>query len=156
MKKRSNVLTLSILMLCAVGIYVAYTYFYNKQETMNRIQEASGLSYEILTPAPAGARAPEKGQIVSVHYTGWLDNNGQPGKKFDSSVERGQQFQFPLGRGYVIAGWDQAVAGMKIGEKRRVFIPSKLGYGAGGAGSAIPPHANLIFDIELFDAQDSR
>lgn len=120
---------------------------------MSRIQEKSGLSYEIITPAPAGARAPEKGQTVSVHYTGWLDNNGQLGKKFDSSVDRGEQFQFPLGKGYVIAGWDEAVAGMKIGEKRRVFIPSKLGYGAHGAGDAIPPHANLIFDIELFDAK---
>ncbi len=120
---------------------------------MSRIQEASGLSYEILTPAPEGARAPQKKQVVSVHYTGWLNENGQPGKKFDSSVDRGQQFQFPLGVGYVIAGWDQAVAGMKIGEKRRVYIPSNLGYGAHGAGAVIPPHADLIFDIELFDAQ---
>jgi len=134
--------------------YVGY-FFYTKQtqEPMKRITEASGLSYEILTPAAEGAQAPQKGQTVSVHYTGWIDENGQPGRKFDSSVDRGQKFQFPLGKGYVIAGWDEAVAGMKIGEKRRVYIPSKLGYGAYGAGSAIPPHADLIFDIELFDAQ---
>ncbi len=143
-----------IALLIAGGVYVIHHFYLTKkQEPMKRIQEASGLSYEILTPAPADSKAPQKGQTVSVHYTGWIDENGQPGKKFDSSVDRGQKFQFPLGKGYVIAGWDEAVAGMKIGEKRRVFIPSKLGYGAHGAGAAIPPHANLIFDIELFDAQ---
>jgi peptidylprolyl isomerase len=133
--------------------YFTYNHFYHTQEPMKRITEQSGLSYEILTPAPADAQSPQKGQAVSVHYTGWIDENGQPGRKFDSSVDRGQQFQFPLGQGYVIAGWDEAVAGMKIGEKRRVFIPANLGYGARGAGAAIPPHANLIFDIELFGAQ---
>ena len=133
--------------------YLTYNHFYPKQEPMKRITEQSGLSYEVITPAPADAKSPQKGQAVSVHYTGWIDENGQPGRKFDSSVDRGQQFQFPLGSGYVIAGWDEAVAGMKIGEKRRVFIPANLGYGARGAGAAIPPHANLIFDIELFGAQ---
>ncbi len=151
---KSILLTTSIVSITVIGIYLGYTNLYKKQEiTMTRTQEKSGLSYEIITPAPAGSRSPEKGQVVSVHYTGWLDDNGQLGKKFDSSVDRGDQFQFPLGKGYVIAGWDEAVAGMKIGEKRRVFIPSKLGYGAHGAGGAIPPHANLIFDIELFDAK---
>lgn len=134
-------------------IYLISTHFSHKQEPMKRIKETSGLEYEIITPAPAGALAPQKGQTVSVHYTGWLDDNGNLGRKFDSSVDRGQQFQFPLGQGYVIAGWDEAVAGMKIGEKRRVFIPSKLGYGSRGAGAAIPGNANLIFDIELFGAQ---
>ena len=141
------------LFIAGSAFVVHHFYLKQKQEPMKRIQEASGLSYEILTPAPAAAQAPQKGQTVSVHYTGWIDENGNPGRKFDSSVDRGQKFQFPLGKGYVIAGWDEAVAGMKIGEKRRVFIPSKLGYGAHGAGAAIPPHANLIFDIELFDAQ---
>jgi peptidylprolyl isomerase len=143
---------LGLALLIGGGIYVGYIHFYHKQETMKRITEKSGLSYEIITPAPADAKAPQKGQNVSVHYTGWIDENGQPGRKFDSSVDRGQQFQFPLGQGYVIAGWDEAVAGMKIGEKRRVYIPSNLAYGARGAGAAIPPHANLIFDIELFGA----
>lgn len=113
------------------------------------IKEASGLAYEILTPAPEGAKAPQKGQNVSVHYTGWLNANGALGTKFDSSVDRGQPFQFPLGMGYVITGWDQAVAGMKVGEKRRVYIPSNLGYGSRGAGSVIPANADLIFDIEV-------
>ncbi len=92
-----------------------------------------------------------KGKMVSVHYTGWLDNNGAIGKKFDSSLERMQPFAFTLGVGQVIPGWDQGVAGMKVGGKRTLLIPSSLGYGARGAGSAIPPNANLIFDVELLD-----
>ncbi len=121
--------------------------------SMKKITTPSGLAYEVITAAPAEATSPQQGQVVSVHYTGWLDDNGNPGNKFDSSVDRGEQFQFPLGMGYVIQGWDQAVADMKVGEKRRVYIPAELGYGAHGAGAAIPPYANLIFDIELFGAQ---
>ena len=89
------------------------------------------------------------GKSVSVHYTGQLDEAGQPGKKFDSSVDRGTPFSFALGSGMVIKGWDQGVAGMKVGGKRRLFIPAELGYGARGAGAAIPPNAALIFDVEL-------
>ena len=85
------------------------------------------------------------GQNVSVHYTGWLTD----GTKFDSSVDRGQAFNFPLGGGRVIKGWDEGVAGMKIGEKRRLTIPPHMGYGAGGAGAAIPPNATLVFEVEL-------
>ena len=87
----------------------------------------------------------EAGQTVTVHYTGWQEN----GNKFDSSVGRGQPFSFPLGAGQVIKGWDEGVKGMKVGGKRKLTIPSKLGYGAQGAGSLIPPHATLIFDVEL-------
>jgi len=86
-----------------------------------------------------------------VHYTGWLDNNGQPGTKFDSSLDRKQPFTFIIGFGMVIKGWDEGVMSMKIGEKRRLFIPSSLGYGAHGAGNLIPPHKNLIFDVELLN-----
>ena len=89
--------------------------------------------------------SPTKGQHVQVQYTGWLTN----GKKFDSSVDRGQPFDFVIGLGKVIPGWDQGVATMKIGGKRRLIIPSALGYGARGAGASIPPNSTLIFDVEL-------
>jgi FKBP-type peptidyl-prolyl cis-trans isomerase FkpA len=92
------------------------------------------------------------GKEVSVHYTGWLYSAAKPdhkGTQFDSSVDRGQPFNFPLGAGQVIPGWDQGVAGMKVGGKRTLIIPAVMGYGARGAGGAIPPNAPLIFDVEL-------
>jgi peptidylprolyl isomerase len=88
-----------------------------------------------------------------VHYTGWLYNNGAKGTKFDSSVDRGQPFQFTLGAHQVIAGWDEGVAGMKVGGKRTLIIPPELGYGARGAGGVIPPNATLMFDVELLGVQ---
>jgi len=98
----------------------------------------------------------QPGQMVTVHYTGWLfdasaENN--QGNKFDSSVDRGRPFSFPLGAGRVIRGWDQGVAGMQIGEKRRLIIPPHLGYGARGAGNVIPGGATLVFDVELLGLQ---
>jgi peptidylprolyl isomerase len=107
------------------------------------ITTASGLQYTILK-AGKGDK-PKKGQIVSVHYTGTLTN----GKKFDSSRDRGQPFSFTVGEGQVIKGWDEALSDMKVGERRKLTIPAKLGYGAQGAGADIPPNATLIFDVEL-------
>ena len=109
---------------------------------------SSGLIYtdtEIGTGAEATA-----GKSVSVHYTGWLQEpGGQKGKKFDSSVDRGQPFGFRLGGGQVIKGWDEGVATMNVGGKRTLIIPPELGYGARGAGGVIPPNATLMFDVEL-------
>jgi len=89
------------------------------------------------------------GSNVTVHYTGWLFNNGTKGGKFDSSKDRGDPFVFPLGKGHVIKGWDQGVAGMKVGGKRELTIPPELGYGSRGAGGVIPPNATLLFEVEL-------
>jgi peptidylprolyl isomerase len=92
---------------------------------------------------------PKPGQICVMHYTGWLYQNGAKGQKFDSSVDRGRPFEFPIGQRQVIAGWDEGVATMKVGGKRTLVIPPELGYGARGAGGVIPPNATLIFDVEL-------
>jgi FKBP-type peptidyl-prolyl cis-trans isomerase FkpA len=111
----------------------------------------SGLKYTDTTIG-TGTEA-IKGKKVSVHYTWWLYNNGAKGAKFDSSVDRGQPFGFALGAGQVIRGWDEGVAGMKIGGKRTLIIPPELGYGARGAPGAIPPNATLMFDVELLGVQ---
>lgn len=111
----------------------------------------SGLKWQEVLPG-TGTEA-VAGKSVSVHYTGWLSDNGNKGKKFDSSVDRGQPFVFPLGAGRVIRGWDEGVTGMKVGGKRTLIIPAKLGYGERGAGDAIPPNAELIFDVELLKVE---
>ena len=107
----------------------------------------SGVQYrdEVVGTGPQ----PQTGQSVTVHYTGWLDDGGKPGRKFDSSRDRGQPFSFTLGMGQVIAGWDQGVATMHVGGKRTLIIPAAQGYGSRGAGGVIPPGATLIFDVEL-------
>jgi peptidylprolyl isomerase len=108
---------------------------------------SSGLQFED-TVVGTGA-APATGQTCVMHYTGWLYQDGKKGAKFDSSLDRGKPFEFPLGMGRVIKGWDEGVASMKIGGKRTLIIPAALGYGARGAGGVIPPNATLMFDVEL-------
>ena len=115
------------------------------------IEMPNGLKYTDTKTGDGAAATP--GNKVSVHYTGWLYNNGAKGAKFDSSVDRGQPFQFTLGAHQVIAGWDEGVAGMKVGGKRTLIIPPELGYGARGAGGVIPPNATLMFDVELLGVQ---
>ncbi|MCA7085382.1 FKBP-type peptidyl-prolyl cis-trans isomerase [Cupriavidus cauae] len=111
------------------------------------ITTPSGLQYED-TVTGQGAEA-TAGMHVTVHYTGWLYENGQAGRKFDSSKDRNDPFVFPLGAGHVIRGWDEGVQGMKVGGTRRLVIPADLGYGARGAGGVIPPNATLLFEVEL-------
>jgi FKBP-type peptidyl-prolyl cis-trans isomerase FkpA len=116
---------------------------------MSEITTESGLRYEDITVGE-GTEATGKGQTAIVHYTGWLED----GTKFDSSVDRNDPFSFPIDRGYVIKGWDQGVIGMKVGGKRKLTIPSELGYGERGAGGVIPPNATLIFEIELLEISE--
>jgi FKBP-type peptidyl-prolyl cis-trans isomerase len=110
---------------------------------MPAIKTPSGLTIEDLVVGAGDSVA--AGQRVSVHYTGWTTD----GKKFDSSKDRGQPFMFSLGEGEVIRGWDEGVAGMKVGGKRKLTIPPELGYGSRGAGKVIPPNATLLFEVEL-------
>jgi peptidylprolyl isomerase len=111
------------------------------------VTTASGLQ---MTDTTVGSGAqPKQGQTAVVHYTGWLYVNGAKGQKFDSSVDRGRPFEFPVGQGRVIKGWDEGVATMKVGGKRTLIIPPQLGYGERGAAGVIPPNATLIFDVEL-------
>ena len=138
---------MSVAILCVSGCSLTSKKDDTKENTMKTLN--SGLQYTVLTEPAADAQKPSPGSRVEVHYTGWLDENGQQGKKFDSSIDRGQPFVFNVGVGQVIKGWDEGVLDMKVGEKRRFVIPPQLGYGAYGAGGVIPGNATLIFDVEL-------
>ncbi len=120
--------------------------FGKKKKIMNTegaITLPSGLKYVEIKEGTGAS--PKTGQLVEVHYTGWLED----GEKFDSSKDRGRTFEFMIGKGRVIKGWDEGVATMKVGGTRKLIIPSKLGYGSQGAGNVIPPDATLIFEVEL-------
>ncbi len=134
-----------ILTVIVGGVYFLFQNQKNNkgQEANNNIQDIQGMKVEILKEG-TGEEA-KNGDTVSVHYTGTLED----GTKFDSSQDRGTPFSFILGAGRVIKGWDLGVAGMKVGEQRKLTIPSNLGYGAQGAGEVIPPNATLIFEVEL-------
>ncbi|MEB3330588.1 MAG: FKBP-type peptidyl-prolyl cis-trans isomerase [Candidatus Sericytochromatia bacterium] len=116
--------------------------------TQAKVKTPSGLGYTVLLEGKKGASVAKSGDTVVVHYTGWLTN----GTKFDSSHDRNQPFDFRLGQGMVIKGWDEGVAGMRVGEKRKLVIPAELGYGERGAGGGqIPPNSTLVFDVELLE-----
>lgn len=136
-----NVVLSALIVGLSIGGFLAPTW----AEEEKPIVTSSGLQY--LDLVKGSGREAHVGETASVHYTGWLKD----GTKFDSSVDRGQPFQFRLGAGRVIKGWDEGVVGMNIGSKRKLIIPPNLGYGARGAGRVIPPNATLIFDVELLD-----
>ena len=121
-----------------------------KEKKMTKTE--SGLQYRDIKEGTG--EKPKKGQTCVMHYTGWLWENGAKGKKFDSSVDRGEPFDFPIGTGRVIKGWDEGVLSMKVGGKRELLIPPNLGYGSRGAGRVIPPNATLLFEVELLKIQD--
>jgi peptidylprolyl isomerase len=131
----------------AVGISTTAT----AQVVGKAMTTPSGLQ---ITDTKIGTGAtPKPGQICVMHYTGWLYEGGAKGQKFDSSLDRGTPFEFPIGKQRVIAGWDEGVASMKVGGQRTLIIPPALGYGARGAGGVIPPNATLIFEVELLDVK---
>ena len=143
MKHFITIVTLFNILICQMEYNFDNSNFNSNQGT--EVTTSSGLKYidEII----GYGNSPEVGDMVTVHYTGTLED----GTKFDSSVDRNQPFQFEIGVGRVIKGWDEGVLTMKIGGKRKLIIPSELGYGSSGAGDAIPPNATLIFEVELVD-----
>jgi FKBP-type peptidyl-prolyl cis-trans isomerase FkpA len=153
-EKQNNQRVIIITAVLALVALVAI--FYRPKHAGFSIDEAgmtttpSGLKYKDVNIG-SGAEA-QAGDLVSVHYSGYLTD----GTKFDSSVDREQPFQFQLGAGNVIAGWDEGVAGMRVGGKRQLLIPPELGYGANGAGEAIPPNATLFFEVELLEITASN
>jgi peptidylprolyl isomerase len=139
---RASALLTFILIAALSGITIA-----TAQTAGKTMTTASGL--QIIDTVVGTGVSPKTGQTCVMHYTGWLYVNGAKGKKFDSSVDRDQPFEFPIGTRRVIGGWDEGVATMKVGGKRTLIIPPALGYGANGAGGVIPPNATLMFDVEL-------
>ena len=136
---------LAITMIGGVSGFVSTTA--SAQTAGKTMTTASGL--QIIDSVAGTGASPKAGQTCVMHYTGWLYENGQKGKKFDSSVDRNEPFEFPIGQKRVIAGWDEGVATMHVGGKRTLISPPALGYGARGAGGVIPPNATLMFDVEL-------
>ncbi len=156
--KHNNTLVITLLLACfsAAGCNAQSTSTAATKEKAAMTQSAKITELQKIDTQVGTGREAEPGFNVTVHYTGWLYDaaaEGGKGKKFDSSMDRKTPFVFFLGQGQVIQGWDEGFAGMKIGGKRTLIIPSEMGYGARGAGGAIPPNADLIFDVELLDVK---
>ncbi|HSI43051.1 MAG TPA: FKBP-type peptidyl-prolyl cis-trans isomerase [Methylotenera sp.] len=154
--KSRNALTISLLLSCFVAAGCNAQSTSSTQEKPAMTQNNATTELQKIDTQVGTGREAEAGFNVTVHYTGWLYDaaaEGGKGKKFDSSLDRKQPFNFFLGGGQVIQGWDEGVQGMKVGGKRTLIIPSEMGYGARGAGGVIPPNANLIFDVELLDVK---
>jgi len=149
--RRFQFRSFAIAIVAAIGMVGAFPFAVPSdaaaQTAGKTMTTASGL--QIIDSTVGTGATPKPGQICVMHYTGWLYENGKKGKKFDSSVDRNEPFEFPIGARKVIAGWDEGVATMKVGGKRTLIIPPELGYGARGAGGVIPPNATLMFDVEL-------
>jgi peptidylprolyl isomerase len=145
---RARALPALALLTALAGIFAAPIPTPATAQTVGKtVTKASGLQ---ITDTKIGTGAvPFPGQTCVMHYTGWLYQDGAKGKKFDSSLDRGKPFEFVLGQGQVIRGWDEGVGAMKVGGKRTLIIPPELGYGARGVGGSIPPNATLIFEVEL-------
>jgi peptidylprolyl isomerase len=147
----SMISAMAIVMVVMFAPVAALAQTAGKPMTTAPTTTASGL--QIVDSKVGTGVSPKPGQICVMHYTGWLYENGQKGKKFDSSLDRNEPFEFPIGQHRVIAGWDEGVATMKVGGKRTLIIPPALGYGARGAGGVIPPNATLMFDVELLNVK---
>jgi FKBP-type peptidyl-prolyl cis-trans isomerase len=146
--QHASTLTALALVITLTGVFVTGEPTTAAAQTMSKaITTPSGL--KIIDTKVGTGPSPKLGQTCVMHYTGWLYENGVKGKKFDSSVDRGTPFEFPIGTHRVIAGWDEGVATMKVGGQRTLIIPANLAYGDRGAGGVIPPNATLIFDVEL-------
>jgi FKBP-type peptidyl-prolyl cis-trans isomerase len=146
--KRASLAVTAAMAITAIALPLACVPTTLAAQTPGKIMTtASGL--QIIDSTVGTGDSPKPGQICVMHYTGWLYEDGKKGKKFDSSVDRNEPFEFPIGQHRVIAGWDEGVATMKIGGKRTLIIPPELGYGGRGAGGVIPPNATLMFDVEL-------
>jgi peptidylprolyl isomerase len=137
-----------------IGDGIDVSVFPHRSWPYSRITMKTPSGLEITDSHEGAGPTPRPGQTCVMHYTGWLYADGKKGQKFDSSVDRGDPFEFPIGQRYVIGGWDEGVATMKVGGKRTLIIPPELGYGARGAGGVIPPNATLIFDVELLEIKD--